>query len=72
MPYELEKRCLEARLTRPQLAERADVSLYRLHKLASGWGGGVSIDAVQRLASVLNCDPSDISEVLEPDTEGAA
>lgn len=64
-PSALKRRRLSRVLTPEQLAEAASLSLPRLRKIESGWGGGVSVKAVQRLAAVLECQPEDISYVEE-------
>lgn len=60
---EVTRRRLEMALSRPQVARDAGISPSRLNKIEAGLGGGVSVETVQGLCRVLQCDPSDISVV---------
>lgn len=65
IPSEITRLRLANALTRLQLAEKAGISVSRLHKIEGGIAGPVSVTTIQQLAAVLNCDPRTISEVVE-------
>jgi transcriptional regulator with XRE-family HTH domain len=65
IPTEVTRRRLELRLTREELAQRAGISIHRLHQIEAGIAGGVYIRTVRSLAAALGCVPEDISEVAE-------
>ena len=52
-------------LTKEQLAEKTGVSFSRLNKIEAGLAGGVGEKTVQKLCAFFECQPEDISQVLE-------
>lgn len=62
---EITRRRLERALSRDALAEKAGISPSRLNKIEGGLAGGVSTSTVTGLCRALECEPQDISEVLE-------
>lgn len=64
-PSEVNRRRLGLTLTRQDLADKAGISVHRVHKIEAGIAGGVSIATLRALADALGCDPNDISEVVE-------
>lgn len=64
LPTALRRKRLELALSRQQLADRSDVSYYRISQLEGGFGIGVRPETVSQLADALGCPPSEISEVV--------
>lgn len=61
----LRKLRLQAVLSREELASAAGVSEGTIRAIETGVSDGVRPQTVRKLASVLGCSPSDISEIQE-------
>lgn len=62
---EVTRRRLTKALSKADLAKLAGISESRLAKIETGLAGGVNTSTVNGLCRVLECEPQDISEVLE-------